>query len=109
MSEPGAFKRTDPGTSVQAALSVDATELEGIAAGLLDLVPEGLIGDEIYEMSGISVQTMSPRWAPLRRKGIIMNSGRKRKGKSGRSQIVWVLTKHYVTPEQFELLGGKLS
>jgi hypothetical protein len=40
------------------------------------------------------VQTISPRFAPLMRKGFIYDTGERRKASSGRSQRVMKVVKH---------------
>jgi hypothetical protein len=92
-------RRTDPSTSHAAAKAVesDVARLEMIvflavkAAG-----SRGLIWDEAGEVTGLDKASISPRWKPLRKKKLIkalMNEEGeviKRRGKSGKSQIVWV-------------------
>ncbi len=51
---------------------------------------KGMNSYEIELATGLPNETCTPRLAPLRRKGFIFNSGKKRPGKSGRNQIVWV-------------------
>jgi DNA polymerase len=84
------YRNTDPETSVAAGESVDTTALEGAVLCAIEAAGErGLMSDEVGEALGMNHQTYSPRFAPLRNKGLIVGHG-KRRAKSGRSQIVWV-------------------
>lgn len=49
-------------------------------------VPSGMTGREIAEAADTELNCITPRFAPLRRKGLIKDSGVKRD-----KQIVWVL------------------
>lgn len=87
----GAARSSDPGTSHAAAQSVNATELEHQVRVVLQ--SRGPYGGTCYEVMGVlglSHQTVSPRFALLRRKGLIVKTDRRRPGSSGRGQIVWV-------------------
>jgi hypothetical protein len=84
--EFGAARRTDPETSKAAAKSVDATDLESQVYGAL-WTPR--TAHEIAEKLGLPLNTVSPRTAPLQRKGFIKDSGARREGPSGRKSIVW--------------------
>jgi hypothetical protein len=44
---------------------------------------------EIESTTNIPNQTCTPRLAPLRRKGLIVDSGERRPGSTGKKQIVW--------------------
>lgn len=95
-------RRTDPETSHAAARSVEseATRLEGIVYEAVRRRGDyGLTWDEAEPATGLPAPSISPRWKPLRNKGLIKaktdESGNavKRPGKSGRGQIVWVAVK----------------
>lgn len=96
MSEPGAWREGDPDTSMDAAQSVDASRLEALTVETIatqspDKYPVGMTSEEVAEVAGVALQSITPRFAPLQRKGILVNSGLKRPGSSGRSRIVWAL------------------
>ena len=55
-------------------------------AVLSALYHESMTGKEIADASGHPLNCITPRFAPLRRKGLIKDSGGKRN-----KQIVWVL------------------
>jgi len=56
--------------------------------------PNGCISDELMvHFPNHGVQTISPRFAPLIRKGFIEDTGERRKSSSGRSQRVMKVIK----------------
>lgn len=86
---PGGARSTDPDTSHAAAETIDTTELERIVYEVIKQFPNGCIGDDVVRMlPQFGVQTVSPRYAPLLRKGWIIDTGERRKARSGRSQRV---------------------
>jgi len=88
---PPLARGSDPVTSHEAAGSFDATVLERKVLDYIRLCGvTGCIGDDVvHALSQYGgVQTLSPRYAPLVRKGFIHRWGDKRIGKSGRSQLV---------------------
>ena len=79
----------DPDTSHEAAQKVDTARLEQMVYEVILQYPNGATGDEIMRhFPDHGVQTISPRYAPLIRKGFIEDTGERRKGSSGRSQRV---------------------
>jgi len=89
-SEPKMMVRsTDPDTSMDAAEKVDSTRLEQMVYEAIAKYPNGCISDEVQtHFPNHGVQTISPRYAPLIRKGFIEDTGERRVGLSGRSQRV---------------------
>lgn len=85
----GRARRADPDTSKAAAKTVTANALEAIVMHWLRKSPTGLTSHELSEFTGLSLVTVSPRLAPLRKKGFVMDSGERREGPSGRKSIVW--------------------
>lgn len=82
-------RTTDPDTSVEAAHSVDSTQLEAMVYEVISKYPNGCTSDEVMRhFPSHGVQTISPRFAPLMRKGFIYDTGERRKASSGRSQRV---------------------
>ena len=92
--ETGAYRNTDPETSVKAAKSVNATKLEGQVLDqlLASKYVLGLTSEEVALCLNREFDCITPRFAPLLRKGLIEKSGITRKGKSGKGRIVWILT-----------------
>jgi predicted transcriptional regulator len=82
----GAHRKDDPETSKEAA-ALDISELEARVYGLLKFKP--LTAEELAFSLNKSLQSITPRIAPLRRRGFIFDSGIRRRGQSGRSRIVW--------------------
>ena len=89
-SQPKMMVRsTDPDTSLGAAKKVDSAKLEELVYEVIARYPNGCISDEIQtHFPNHGVQTISPRYAPLIRKGFIEDTGERRIGLSGRSQRV---------------------
>jgi hypothetical protein len=82
-------RATDPVTSMDAAESIDSTKLEQMVYEVIAMYPNGCTSDEVLKhFPNHGVQTISPRFAPLIRKGFIEDTGEKRKASSGRSQRV---------------------
>lgn len=91
-SSRGMARRTDPTTSHEAAVSIAAElpELEArVLAALRRRGDEGATTHELAELLGISLVTVSPRLRPLATKKLVVDSGVKRTGASGRRSIVW--------------------
>ena len=85
-------RRFDPDTSHAAAEEVRgslATRLEAKVLSCLRSHPDGLTMHEICELTDMVWNTASPRIRPLCRKGLVEDSGVRRKGPVGRSCIVW--------------------
>jgi hypothetical protein len=82
-------RNTDPDTSHEAAEKLDTTQLEAVVLATIQKFPNGCIGDDVVKaLPAWGVETISPRYAALLRKGHIVDTGERRKGKSGRSQRV---------------------
>ncbi len=82
---PRAARRNDPPTSKVAARVPGAT----LAQKVLDLLtwcPAGMTGEEIATRLSARLNSVTPRFAQLRRLGLVEDSGHRRSG-----QIVWVL------------------
>lgn len=83
---------SDPDTSHGAADSVRgniATVLEYKVLRVLREHPLGLTNHEIVALTGLTWNTATPRIAPLVRKGLVYDTGRRRKGPTNRACIVW--------------------
>jgi len=82
-------RRSDPDTSKEAAEKVDTARLEQMVYEVICKYPEGCTGDDIMKhFPNHGVQTISPRYAPLIRKGFIYDTGERRMGGLGRRQRV---------------------
>lgn len=82
------FRKTDPETSKEAAESVPVARLEKIVYEAIKAAPEGLISEQIENRTGLRSGSVTPRIAPLIRKGYIYDTGEKRTASSGRAQRV---------------------
>lgn len=89
-SEPKFMVRaSDPITSIEAAEQVDSSKLESMVYEVIAKHPNGCTSDEVMaHFPAHGVQTITPRYAPLIRKGLIEDTGEKRMGKSGKFQRV---------------------
>jgi hypothetical protein len=84
-------RNTDPQTSHDAAAALDASRIEAIVLREFESAPKGLTADELARrLPGLPLNTITPRIAPLVRKGYLMPAGR-RKASSGRSQRVLMM------------------
>lgn len=96
----GAYARnTDPDTSHDAADSVNVCEWEARVLACVRMFGfNGATVDEVVDVLGdVALRwSVSPRFAPLRRKGLVSLSWQKRKGHhSNKMQQVWVATEFY--------------
>ena len=89
-TEPKMMVRTtDPDTSMEAAEKVDSTKLEQLVYEAIAKHPDGCTSEELMaHFPNHGVQTISPRFAPLIRKGFIEDTGERRRSSTGRSQRV---------------------
>ena len=89
-SEPKFMVRaSDPITSIEAAEQVDSSKLESMVYEAIAKHPNGCTSDEVMaHFPAHGIQTITPRYAPLIRKGLIEDTGEKRMGKLGRFQRV---------------------
>jgi len=92
-------RHTDPSTSHMAAESVDATRLEGLVMDVINCYgTTGCISDEVRHcLPWLSHSTVTPRFRPLTNKGLIVRDSSKRKGDSGKQQLVMWTVPNYIT------------
>ena len=82
-------RRTDPDTSQEAAGKIDAAHMERMVYEVICMYPNGCTLDQIVKhFPTRGQQSISPRLAPLMRKGYICDSGERRMGSAGRKQRV---------------------
>ena len=84
-------RKSDPETSKLAARSVNTTMLEACVYGALK-AHGPLTINEVAEILRLSLVTVSPRFAPLRDKGLIKDTGKRKTGESGRGRTIWAIT-----------------
>lgn len=91
LSEHGAARHTDPKTAKAAAKSVDAGTLEyTVLECLHEHGPK--TAEEMVSITKVAIDSITPRTAPLKRRGFIEDTGERRAGASGAKRIVWGLT-----------------
>jgi hypothetical protein len=76
-NDPGAARHSDPFTSQIAAGSIDATALELIVYTYLSNARRALTALEIARGIPMDIRSVSPRLAPLERKGIVERSDKR--------------------------------
>lgn len=87
VDEHGAYRVRDPDTSKEAALSVKVSRLEQLFLEQLAKHQDiGLTAFQVSILCDVPLNSISPRTAPLKRKGKIYDSGERRDGR-----IVWKL------------------
>lgn len=59
-------------------------------AAIRDAGPAGLTADELAARLGLPRATIQPRTTELKRRGLIADSGQRRRNASGRRAIVWI-------------------
>jgi hypothetical protein len=93
-THPKKLVRTnDPDTSHAAANSVDTSQLESMVYEVISKYPDGCIADDVErELANLRSHSITPRFAPLMRKGFIFDTGERRMASSGRSQRVVKVT-----------------
>ena len=86
------YRTDNPDTSVLAACSIDVTRLEYVVlAAIRRLGP--CISDEVREQfPSLSYSSVTARYRALLDRGLIKDTGKRRKGNSGRKQRVMEAT-----------------
>lgn len=86
--QPGPARSTDPATSKgkRKVNKYEQAVLVTLSGGYYEPRESGWTGKEIAEYTSNPLNCITPRFAPLRRKGLIKDSGQRRD-----RQIVWVL------------------
>jgi hypothetical protein len=84
-------RAADPDTSQAAAASMRPTDTEAAVLDALGRCPNGATASELVALMKGAWNTITPRLAPLTRKGFIVDTGERRKGPTNRSQIVWAV------------------
>lgn len=77
----------DPQTSHEAAKSIQTTDLESLVYAELRRAPGSSF--QLAERMDLSLVTVSPRVAPLVRKGLVKDSGQREVGQNGRRRTIW--------------------
>jgi hypothetical protein len=91
------YRKDASDTSIEAAESINVTQMEGVVLfHIWQSGANGMTQDELIEALGSSYRysTITARPAALKRKGLIIDSGKRRPGISGRSQMVLITPEH---------------
>lgn len=87
-------RNDSPITSIEAAEKVDSAHLEQRVYEAIAKHPDGAIQDEILaDMPGYPYSSVTARFSVLLNKGLVVDTGLTRPGKSGRQQRVLKLAK----------------
>ena len=94
-------RRNDPSTSHDAAEQMDATAMESIVADAIwGFRAEGAIADQVCDaLPQHAYNSITPRFKPLKEKGIVIVDGTRRKATSGRGQMVMWHKELYQEPK----------
>jgi len=90
-TEPHKLHKTNSlSTSIEAAYEVDTTTLEKMVhEAIKEAGSYGLIADDLLnQFRDFPYSSITARFSALERKGFIERKGEKRKGRSGRNQLV---------------------
>lgn len=89
-TNPNMLARTrDPDTSHEAAETLDTAAMERLVYETIARFPNGCIADEVERLlPHVRSHSITPRFAPLLRKGFITDTGERRRASSGRNQRV---------------------
>ena len=87
----GGVRDSDPWTSHVAASSIDASKLESMVYQVIwRYGKDGCISDQVRDDLHMDNNSVTPRFRPLTRKGLIIDTGYARIAQSNRPQTVWV-------------------
>ena len=82
-------RKTDPQTSKEAAKTVDVNKMEQLVLDVIKSFPNGCISQDVESaLAQYRASSITPRYRPLMKKGLIVDTGEKRPGFSGRNQRV---------------------
>jgi CRP-like cAMP-binding protein len=84
-------------TSNEAAAAIEPfsqRQRDILYAYVCDQYMLGTTNQEAEEALGMPAQTITPRMLELRKEGLVVDSGMKRKTRSGRRAIVWIDARH---------------
>jgi DNA-binding MarR family transcriptional regulator len=84
-------RRTDPNTSQDAAVLIldKIPELEAKVLAMLRQTPAGMTIKETAAAMEMDPWSVSPRFAPLQRKGLIVEAGTRTNPETRRQNIIW--------------------
>lgn len=90
-------RKNDPRTSYAAADNIDVSQMERIVLHTIDMFQDGCISDDVLEtIPQYRYSTVTARYKQLKEKGFVFVDERKRKGESGRQQLIMWSKEFYV-------------
>lgn len=94
-------RRDDPSTSHDAAEQLDVSKMERIVlSAITSFSADGCISDDVLRvLPNHRYSTITARYKQLKEKGLIFTDHRKRKGESGRQQLIMWAKEFYVADE----------
>jgi hypothetical protein len=82
-------RKTDPVTSIEAAITVNTRSMEQIVYDTICQFPDGCIQDEVLQVLNFyPYSSVTARFKALIEKGYIEDTGKTRPGRSGKQQRV---------------------
>jgi len=89
-------RKNDPSTSYAAAEQLNVTEMERIVLHTISQFPDGCISDDVLAaIPQYRYSTVTARYKQLKEKGLVIVDDTKRKGESGRQQLVMWSKENY--------------
>ena len=89
-------RNNDPSTSHAAAEQLDVTAMERIVLHAINQFPDGCISDDVLAaIPQYRYSTVTARYKQLKEKGLVIVNDTKRKGESGRQQLVMWSKENY--------------
>ena len=94
-------RKYDPETSHQAGETLDVNTMERVVYRAIEaFADDGCISDQVLDtLAGYGYSTVTARYKQLKEKGLVIVDDRKRRGKSGRNQLVMWAKKYYKAEE----------
>ena len=88
------FRRNASDTSIEAAFSIEVTTLERMVLNAIRQAGRhGMTQEELLQkFNAYSYSSITARPSALKRKGLIVDSGERRAGRSGRNQAVLIVS-----------------
>ncbi|KQN02560.1 hypothetical protein ASE82_09505 [Sphingomonas sp. Leaf230] len=84
--------RTDTSAAAYAGIAPMADHLRAVVHKVLYAHPDGLTVDETCKIAGYARYSLQPRFTELLKKGMIRDTGQRRRNVSGANAIVWRAT-----------------
>jgi hypothetical protein len=89
--DPPSQAHSGPSVEAAEAIKPDANRLRQVVYDAISRADDGLTDEEIQDQLKMIGNTARPRRRELQLSGLIVDSGRTRRCKSGRKAVVWVV------------------